>query len=123
MPKVGRGHALLHRWRRERSRCGRRIAEAEIDWRSMAAALTSAEQQGGAMSTIVIVHGAWGGSWAWRKCSQVLRDNGHEVFTPTLTGLGYRSHLLTPEVGLEHHIRDVSAVLEYEDLAEIALVG
>ena len=75
------------------------------------------------MSTIVIVHGAWGGSWAWRKFSRILRGNGHEVFTPTLTGLGDRSHLLTPEVGLDHHIRDVAAVLEYEDLTDIVLIG
>src|SRR6185436_9029142 len=82
-----------------------------------------AGQQGRVMSTIVIVHGAWGGSWAWRKFSRLLRDNGHEVFTPTLTGLGDRSHLLTREVGLDHHISDVAAVLEFEDLTDVVLVG
>jgi pimeloyl-ACP methyl ester carboxylesterase len=75
------------------------------------------------MTTIVIVHGAWGGSWAWRKFSRILRDKGHEVFTPTLTGLGDRSHPLTREVGLEHHIRDVAAVLEFEDLTDVVLIG
>jgi pimeloyl-ACP methyl ester carboxylesterase len=75
------------------------------------------------MSTIVIVHGAWGGSWAWRNFSRLLRGQGHEVFTPTLTGLGDRSHLLTPQIGLEHHIRDVAAVLEFEDLGDVVLVG
>ncbi len=41
---------------------------------------------------------------------------GHEVYTPTMTGLGERSHLLSPTVDLDLHIRDITAVLHYEDL-------
>jgi pimeloyl-ACP methyl ester carboxylesterase len=52
-----------------------------------------------------------------------LRAAGHDVFAPTLTGLGERAHLLTPEVDLDTHIEDIVAVLEYEDLTNVVLVG
>ena len=44
--------------------------------------------------TFVLVHGAWHGGWCWRRVSDLLERQGHKVFTPTLTGLGERSHLL-----------------------------
>jgi pimeloyl-ACP methyl ester carboxylesterase len=53
----------------------------------------------------------------------LLRAAGHEAFTPTYTGLGERAHLAHPMVDLETHIRDVLAVIEYEDLADFVLVG
>jgi pimeloyl-ACP methyl ester carboxylesterase len=53
----------------------------------------------------------------------VLRGAGHDVYTPTLTGLGERAHLLDPRVDLDLHIRDVTAVLHYEDLRDVVLVG
>jgi acetyl esterase/lipase len=74
-------------------------------------------------ATFVLVHGAWLGGWCWKKVMPRLRAAGHEVFAPTLTGLGEHSHLLTPEVDLETHIEDIVAVLEYEDLANVVLVG
>jgi pimeloyl-ACP methyl ester carboxylesterase len=73
--------------------------------------------------TFVLVHGGWHGGWCWKKVTPLLRAAGHQVFTPTLTGLGERSHLLGPQVGLDTHIQDVAAVLEYEDLASVVLVG
>jgi pimeloyl-ACP methyl ester carboxylesterase len=75
------------------------------------------------MATFVIVHGAWSGAHAWRWVRQLLRDAGQEVFTPSLTGLGERAHLASPQVDLDTHIRDVVGVLEFEDLGEVALVG
>jgi len=74
-------------------------------------------------ATFVLVHGAWLGGWCWKKVIPRLRAAGHEVFAPTLTGLGERSHLLTPGVDLETHIEDIVAVLEYEDLTNVVLVG
>jgi len=71
----------------------------------------------------VLVHGAWHGGWCWKRVSPLLRALGHEVFTPTLTGLGERQHLMSPEVGLDTHIKDVLGVLEYEDLHDVILVG
>jgi len=53
----------------------------------------------------------------------MLRRAGHEVFTPTLTGLGERAHLARPGIDLDLHVQDVAAVLEMEDLREVVLVG
>lgn len=74
-------------------------------------------------STIVIVHGAWGGGWAFREVEQLLRDSGYQVYRPTLTGLGERFHLATPEIDLETHIMDIINVLEFEELEDVVLVG
>jgi pimeloyl-ACP methyl ester carboxylesterase len=75
------------------------------------------------MATFVIVHGAWSGGHAWRWLRPLLRTAGHEVFTPTLTGLGERAHLAGAQVDLDTHIRDVLGVLEFEDLDQVVLVG
>jgi pimeloyl-ACP methyl ester carboxylesterase len=74
-------------------------------------------------TTIVIVHGAWGGGWAFREVEQLLRDDGYSVYRPTLTGQGERFHLATPEVDLETHITDIINVLEFEELNDVVLVG
>ena len=74
-------------------------------------------------ATFVLVHGAWHGGWCWKKVTPLLRAAGHEVLTPTLTGLGERAHLLGPHVDLGTHVQDVAAVLEYEDLNNVVLVG
>ena len=74
-------------------------------------------------TTFVLVHGAWHGGWCWIKVSRLLRDAAHTVYTPTLTGLGERAHLATPEIDLETHIQDVVAVLETEELRDVVLVG
>jgi pimeloyl-ACP methyl ester carboxylesterase len=71
----------------------------------------------------VIVHGGWGGGWEWAAVARVLRERGHDVFTPTLTGMGERAHLGGPEVGLATHVEDVVAVLELEDLHDVVLCG
>jgi pimeloyl-ACP methyl ester carboxylesterase len=75
------------------------------------------------MATIVLVHGGWTGGWNWRDVERRLRSAGHEVYTPTLTGLGERVHLATPEVGLDTHVTDIVNVLAYEDLHDVVLAG
>jgi len=75
------------------------------------------------MVTIVIIHGFFGGGWAWQPVRRGLQAAGHEVYTPTLTGLGERSHLASDAIDLETHIQDVVNLLEYEDLHEVVLVG
>ena len=75
------------------------------------------------MATFVLVHPAWFGGWCWKKVVPLLRAEGHQVHTPTLTGLGERAHLASPEVGLSTHIADVVNVLSYEDLDGVLLVG
>ncbi len=75
------------------------------------------------MATFVIVHGAWSGSYAWRWVRPLLRAAGHDVVTPSLTGLGERAHLATPQTDLDTHITDVAAVLHVEDIPDVVLVG
>lgn len=73
--------------------------------------------------TYVLVHGAWYGGWVWRDVAPALRRQGHDVFCPTLTGLGSRRHLLSDAVDLETHVTDVVSDIETEDLHDIHLVG
>ncbi|MCZ7646047.1 MAG: alpha/beta fold hydrolase [Planctomycetota bacterium] len=75
------------------------------------------------MRNFVLVPGAWHGGWCWRRLVPLLREAGHAAHPITLTGLGERAHLATPETGLEVHVRDVLGVLECEDLREVILVG
>ncbi len=75
------------------------------------------------MATYVLVHGGGHGGWCYQRVARLLRAAGHEVHTPTLTGLGERSHLLGPHVDLALHLQDIAAVLEYEDLSDVILVG
>ncbi len=75
------------------------------------------------MSTFVLVHGGWSGSHSFRHIRQLLQAEGHEVFTPCLTGVGERSHLANPLVNLSTHVRDVVNHILYEGLSDIVLVG
>ena len=75
------------------------------------------------MAIYVLVHGGGGGGWVWGRMAPWLRAAGHEVYTPTLTGVGERSHLLRPDTDLETHIADILGVLKYEDLHDVILVG
>jgi len=71
----------------------------------------------------VLVHGAWHGGWCWHRVADPLRAAGHRVFTPTLTGVGERAHLLSASVDLETHIQDILGVLEAEELEDVVLCG
>jgi pimeloyl-ACP methyl ester carboxylesterase len=73
--------------------------------------------------TVVIVHGAWGGGWAFRQVEDLLRAKGYRVYRPTLTGQGERVHLANEQIGLETHIQDIVNVILFEDLRDIVLIG
>ena len=75
------------------------------------------------MATFVLVHGAWHGAWCWRRVALLLTRGGHDVFAPTLTGLGERSHLLTPEIDLDTHILDVANEMKWQQINDVVLVG
>jgi pimeloyl-ACP methyl ester carboxylesterase len=75
------------------------------------------------VSTYVLVAGAWLGGWSWRSVARHLRAEGHDVYPATLTGLGERAHLATPQTNLDTHIGDVVNLVEYEDLRDVILVG
>jgi pimeloyl-ACP methyl ester carboxylesterase len=73
--------------------------------------------------TFVLVHGAWHGGWCWRLVAPLLRKSGHDVYAPSLTGLGERKHLASASIDLETHIEDVVQLLDMEDLRQVVLVG
>jgi pimeloyl-ACP methyl ester carboxylesterase len=73
--------------------------------------------------TFVLVHGAWHGGWCWQRVADRLRAGGHAVFTPTLTGLGERAHLMRAGIGLDTHIADVVNEMTWEGLGDVVLCG
>jgi pimeloyl-ACP methyl ester carboxylesterase len=75
------------------------------------------------MSVFVLVHGAWHGGWCWKRVRRALQALGHDVFTPTLTGVADRVHLLSPQVNLETHITDVVNLIRWEELSDVVLCG
>jgi pimeloyl-ACP methyl ester carboxylesterase len=77
----------------------------------------------GSGRTYVLVHGAWHGGWVWQKVADGLRAMGHAVYTPSLTGLGDRRHLLRAGINLDTHADDIVNLIEMEDLDQIVLVG
>jgi pimeloyl-ACP methyl ester carboxylesterase len=75
------------------------------------------------MAVYVLVGGGWLGGWCWQGVARRLRQEGHDAYPVTLTGLGERVHLASPEVDLETHITDVMNLIEYEDLHGVVLLG
>jgi pimeloyl-ACP methyl ester carboxylesterase len=75
------------------------------------------------MTAIVLVHGGFCGGWIWRPVADRLRAAGHDVYAPTLTGLGERCHLADPAIDLDVHAEDVLNLLRFEDLGDVLLVG
>ena len=75
------------------------------------------------MSKFVLVHGAWHGSWCWKRVRSLLQAEGHEVFTPTLTGVSDRSHVMSPDINLDTHINDVVNLIRWEELSDVVLCG
>lgn len=71
----------------------------------------------------VLVHGAYHGGWCWRFVADLLRGEGHRVFTPSQTGLGDRAHLMGREITMDTFVSDVVQVLESEELTDVVLVG
>jgi hypothetical protein len=74
------------------------------------------------MATFVLVHGSCHGGWCWKKVTPLLSNVSNEVYIPTPTGLGERSHLVSGDIGLDTHILDIIQVMEYENLNEVMLV-
>lgn len=75
------------------------------------------------MKSFVLCHGGWAGGWQWQEVASLIRDAGHEVFTPTFTGLGERVHLARPDIDLNTYIQDILMVLKYEALRDVILLG
>ena len=75
------------------------------------------------LPTFVLVHGGWHGAWCWKKVIPLFEEAGHRLYTPTLTGLGEKAHLLTPEVGLSTHVEDVVQLIQESQLSRVILLG
>jgi pimeloyl-ACP methyl ester carboxylesterase len=75
------------------------------------------------MTTFVLVHGAWHGGWCYKRVARSLRQAGHDVYTPTLTGLGERAHLMGRTIDLTTHIQDIVGVIRCEELSDVVLCG
>ena len=75
------------------------------------------------MATFVLVHGAWHGGWCWGPLERALRGCGHDVTSPTLTGLGERSHLASPNIVPDTHVLDIVNHIKWKDLDDFILVG
>ena len=75
------------------------------------------------MTTFVLVHGAWHGGWCYKRVARLLRQAGHEVYTPTLTGLGERAHLMSRMIDLGTHVQDIVGVIRCEELSDVVLCG
>ncbi|MBB6142511.1 pimeloyl-ACP methyl ester carboxylesterase [Silvibacterium bohemicum] len=75
------------------------------------------------MSNFVLVHGGWRGGWIWKRVAQLLRKDGHDVYTPTLTGLADRSHILHAGINLSTHIQDIVNLIKFEELDDFVLCG
>ena len=72
--------------------------------------------------SFVLVYGGSHGGWCWKYVAPLLRATEHEVYTPTLTGVRERAHLVRPGIGRGTHIQDIIGVLTYEDLQDVILV-
>lgn len=101
----------------------RRTALAGVSALAATLAPGAGQAQSPAPKTYVLVHGAYGGGWIWRDVATALRGQGHRVFTPTQTGLGERSHLLSRQITVDTHIEDVANLITFEDLRDVILVG
>ena len=73
--------------------------------------------------TFVLIHGSGHGGWCFNKLMWILHSDGHRVFTPTLSGMGERKHLLTEQLTAQTHIEDIVNLIEFEELDDVILVG
>jgi pimeloyl-ACP methyl ester carboxylesterase len=92
-------------------------------WTCIFFAPVMARAQAPQPSTYVLVPGMWSGGWDWRRVDSILTAQGHRVYRVTLTGLGERVHLATPDIGLATHIADVVNTITWEQLTDVVLVG
>ena len=99
------------------------LASAGVGASAAALGSAPAPAQPGAPKTFVLVHGAWHGGWCWRRVADLLQKRGHKVFTPTLTGVGERSHLMSKDIVLDTHITDIVNVIKWEDLNNVCPVS
>lgn len=75
------------------------------------------------MSTFVLVHGGFHGGWCYARVAERLRALGHDVHTPTLSGLAERADLATQPINLSTHIDDIVGTILNGNLDDVILCG
>jgi pimeloyl-ACP methyl ester carboxylesterase len=75
------------------------------------------------MTTFVLIHGSYQGGWIWQRVADRLRAGGHVVHAPSLDGCAERKHSLRSGITTETHAAEIAALLFYEDLREVVMVG
>lgn len=75
------------------------------------------------MTDYVLVHGAWGGGWAFDRLAAELRAEGRRVLVAALTGLGVRAAELSPAIDLSRHVTDVIEQVEAAGFERFVLAG
>ncbi len=75
------------------------------------------------MATYVLVHGTGSGGWLWDRVSELLRDAGHAVHTPTLVGVGERANEGGPDTDLTTHVEQIVSLVESLSVPRVILAG
>src|SRR5215472_12556482 len=75
------------------------------------------------MTTFVLIHGSYQGGWIWQRVAGRLHAAGHTVYAPTLDGCAERKHQVRAGITTETHADEVAALLFYQDLKDVVLVG
>jgi pimeloyl-ACP methyl ester carboxylesterase len=91
---------------------------ALFSWTGSASSQTIQDQR-----TYVFVHGSFSSIATYLPLESILEEDGHRVHLASLTGLGDRAHLQSPDIRLETHIQDVASLIETRDLHDVYLVG
>lgn len=74
------------------------------------------------MANIIFIGGTGHGGWCFDDISRVLREKGHAVFAPNLSGLDPDSSEVEI-VNLDTHIQDVLDVIGTNAIEKVVLVG
>lgn len=74
------------------------------------------------MSTFVLVHGAWHGSWCWTKVVPLLEGQGHRVEAIDLPGHGRSDSIPPSEITMQTYVDHVIRVIDRQT-EPVILVG
>jgi pimeloyl-ACP methyl ester carboxylesterase len=75
------------------------------------------------MAAYDLVHGGGHGGWCWDRLVPLLREAGHQVFAPTLRGVGERLGEGTPDLTLHDHIDEVAQLIARQVSVNVILGG
>ena len=73
------------------------------------------------MTTFILIHGAWHGSWCWERVVPLLTEQGHRVLAPDLPGMGQDSTPLN-KITLDYWAQYVADLVRQQD-EKVILVG